>query len=119
MLSFRDIFLPDPEQAVSLIITDETNAGSILLTEHTEILDFYTVMDNYQFTTATENATELNYSIEIVTAAPDESDYILMVGDNVTVRYVVGAITSEKLYQATDLEAFQQAVTDFYQKYNQ
>ncbi len=117
LFTFRDIFLPAPEEAEYITITDEINHTSISLTEHTDILDFYSVMDNHQFTYSTENSTEQNYTVE-GKSPTQEALYTLIVGENITVRYAEGDLVNESTYYAVDDVLFKQALNDFYQKYN-
>jgi negative regulator of sigma E activity len=124
LYAFRDIFLPSPELAEYITITDEINNTSLTLTEQADILDFYSVMDQHQFTSATETTGEVedssgqNYKVEVKNPQP-EALYTLIVGDNLTVMYAEGDTVTENIYEAENEALFKQNLEDFFVKYNQ
>jgi hypothetical protein len=118
ILTFREIFLPDPEQAQYLTIKDEVNNTSVSLTDQTAIQDFYSVMDKYTFTYGTENTSNQNYTVEVKSPEP-ESLYTLIVGQNLIVRYTEGDTVSEVIYNVEDPDVFKQNLDEFYQKYSE
>jgi hypothetical protein len=117
LLTFRDIFLPDPEQAQSLTITEEISATSVTLTSQEEILDFYAVMDKHQFTGSTDASAGTNYKVEIKSLQPGEAQYTMSVGGNITVSYQDNAATSQSIYNADDSALLIQNLQDFFNKY--
>jgi negative regulator of sigma E activity len=118
LLSFREIFLPDPTKAEYITITDEINKTSVTLTDQKAILDFYSVMDNHQFTNGAVNPTDQNYTVELKSPDP-EALYTLFVGDNLIVRYSEGDVVVENIYDAVDKDLLKQNLDELYQKYNE
>lgn len=116
MLTFRDIFLTDPEQAEYITLTDEVKKSSITLTAKEEILEFYTVMDKHQFTQNTEAAVDQNYSVEISNPQKDAL-YTMIIGNYVTVNYQDVDVSSQSLYHAQDIELLKQDLQEFFDKY--
>lgn len=116
-LAFRDIFPAEPTQVNSITVTDLVNVSSFTLTLQEDILDFYTVMDQQQFTYSTETAAEAAYTIEITTA-PEEALYSMTIGDHITVNYSGGGVSSQSLYDAVDMEALKQSLIDLLTKYS-
>ena len=118
ILTFRDIFLADPAQAESIVITDETSGTSITLASREEILDFYAVMDNHQFTYSSSSSAATNYTVEIKSPRPKEAIYDMIIGDNIVVTYTDSEISSQSIYSAVDQILLIQNLQDFYQKYH-
>lgn len=118
VLTFRDIFLPDPAQAQSLTITDETTAATVTLTSQEEILDFYSVMDKHQFTSSSDSSAGSDYKVEIKSLQPGESQYTMTVGNNVIISYQDSIAASQSIYNATDSALLLQDLKDFFSKYN-
>jgi hypothetical protein len=117
-LTFRTIFLSDPKQAQYIMITDETNNTSITLTDQKDILDFYTVMDQHQFSYNTDDSSEQNYKVEVKTPLPDEILYTMVIGNVITVEYEDADISSQATYTAADQVLLKQNLDEFYKKYN-
>jgi hypothetical protein len=115
LLTFRDIFLPDPKQAEYIMITDEINGTAITLTNQDQIQEFYTVMDQHQFTYGTEDLSDQNYTVEV--KSPEEALYTLTIGKNITVRYAEGDTVSQSIYLAVDEVLLKQNLDEFYMKY--
>ena len=115
-LTFRDIFLPAPEQAEYVMITDEINGTAITLTNQDQIKEFYTVMDQHQFTYGTEDTANQNYTVEV--KSPEAVLYTLIVGKNITVRYAQGDTVSQNIYLVVDEVLFNQNLGEFYKKYS-
>ncbi|MHB8129053.1 MAG: hypothetical protein ACYDEX_08660 [Mobilitalea sp.] len=116
LLTFRDIFLPAPEQAEYVMITDEINGTAITLTNQDQIKEFYTVMDQHQFTYGTEDTANQNYTVEV--KSPEAALYTLIVGKNITVRYAQGDTVSQSIYLAVDEVLFKLNLDEFYKKYS-
>lgn len=116
-LKFRDICLLAPEDAESIKITDEVNKTSISLTDQIEILDFYTMMGNHQFSTSPDNSVSQFYSVEIKSLKLVENLYTIWIGDNITVRYSEGDITSNSTYASLDYENFKMDLDQFFQEH--
>lgn len=117
VLAFRDIFLADPALAKSITIADNINQTSVTLTSEAEVLDFYTVMDQQQFSYAAEATASPDYTIEI-TAAPDDALYTMKIGEHITVDYSGGGTASQSLYDALDIEALKLSLIDLLTKYS-
>lgn len=118
-LTFRDICLLAPEDAESIKITDEVNKTSISLTDQIEILDFYTMMGNHQFSTSPDNSASQFYSVEIKSLKPVENLYTIWIGDNITVRYSEGDITSNSTYASLDYENFKMDLDQFFKEHSE
>ena len=117
-LTFRDIFFSDPAQANSITITDETNGNVITLSTQEQISDFYTVMDNHQFTYSSETQTVTNYTVEISSAESNKVVYDMIVGDNVIVNCYEGETSSQSVYIAQDQTLLLQNLQELYQRYS-
>ena len=118
-LTFRDIFLSDPTQAVSILITDETNGNSITLSTQEQISDFYTVMDNHQFTYNSDSHTVTGYTVVVNNGDSSKAIYDMMVGENVIVNYNDGESSSQSVYLAMDQTLLLQNLQELYQKYSE
>jgi len=116
--NFRDIFLSNPDQAEYITITDEVNQITVKISSSEDIIDFYSVMDNQQFTIAAEELTQQNYTIEVKVKQTGEL-YILMVGNSVTERYQQGDIITDYSYDDTDETVMKQELDKLISKYNQ
>jgi hypothetical protein len=116
LLSFREIFLPDPSQAEYIEITDDVNNTSITLVTPEEILEFYTMMDKHQFTYSDGTSSEQNYTVEVKNPIP-ETLYTMTIGETIIIQYNSGENVSESRYSSTDAELLQQNLEEFYQKY--
>ena len=112
--TFRDIFVPSPEQAEYIMITDNTSNASITLTDQADIQDFYTLMDDHQFTSNTvAGEGEQTFTVEM--NSPDtQTLYTMLVGDYLTLRYTQGDTTTESIYDAEDPQLFLGDVETFY-----
>lgn len=117
VLTFRDIFLPDPAQAQSLTVTDDINGTAITLTDQNAILDFYSMMDKYQFTYSTQADTQKNYSAVIT--APQEASYTMVIGSNITVSYMDSKVASQSIYTVSDNALLLTELNDFINMHKQ
>ena len=117
LLSFREIFLPDPVNAEYITIKDEVNNTSISLTDQASILDFYSVMDNHQFAYANVDTSNQSYTVEVKSPEP-QALYTLIVGQTIIVRYTEGELVSENIFKAVDENLFKQNLDEFYKKYS-
>jgi hypothetical protein len=116
LLSFREIFLPDPAQAEYITISDDVNNTSITLVTPEEILEFYTMMDKHQFTYSDGISSEQNFTVEVKNPIP-ETLYTMTIGETIIIQYNSGDTVSESRFGSTDAVLLQQNLEDFYQKY--
>jgi hypothetical protein len=117
-LSFREIFLPNPVNAEYITIKDEANNTSISLTDQASILDFYSVMDQHQFTYANGDTSNQSYTVEVKSPEP-QALYTLIVGQTIIVRYTEGDLVSENIFMVADENLFKQNLDEFYKKYSE
>lgn len=116
-LTFRGIFLSEPEQAEYVMITDEVSNISVTLTDQADIQDFYSVMDKHQFTYNTEATTGQNYTVEI--SDPQmEVTYLMTVGDHIVVDYSNKNVANQSVYDAVDNNLLKQDLQNLIIKYN-
>lgn len=117
ILTFRDIFLSDPKSAEYITITEEVNNTSITLTEQEDIQDFYTVMDQHQFTPDGNSSPMQDYTVEVKTPQPENSIYTMVIGDFISVSYTSGDVVSNGIFHAVDNALLKQSLDEFFQKY--
>jgi hypothetical protein len=112
--TFREIFLPTPEQAEYITISDNRSAASITLTQPDDIEAFYLIMDSYQYSsTGTDSMIEPNYTVEM--KSPELGAlYTMLIGRNLTVRYTQGESTIENIYYVVDDTEFKQGLEEFF-----
>lgn len=119
LYSFRDIFIPSPEQAQYITISDDRNNTSVTLTKQEDIEAFYLVMDSHQFSAAgTDSETDPNYTVEMNSSELGML-YTMEVGNNLTVRYTQGENVVEMLYYAVDDSRFKSELAEFYTGYSE
>lgn len=117
VLTFREIFLSEPERAEYVTITDEVNNTVITLTEQSAILDFYSVMDKHQFKNSSDNTGTQNYTVEINN--PDvNAIYQMTIGTYITVSYTDADNSSQSYYNAVDADLLNQDLKDLVKKYS-
>lgn len=117
ILTFRDIFLSEPNLAEYITITDEVNNTSITLTEQKDIQDFYSVMDQHQFTYDVNSSSTQNYTVEVKTPQPEDSLYTMVIGESISVNYTSGDVVSSGIFHAVDSALLKQSLDEFIQKY--
>jgi hypothetical protein len=112
--TFREIFLPTPEQAEYITISDNRSDASITLTQPDDIDAFYVIMDSYQYSsTGTDSMIEPNYTVEM--NSPELGAlYTMLIGRNLTVRYTQGESTVENIYYVVDDTEFKQGLEEFF-----
>ncbi|MDF2906228.1 MAG: hypothetical protein K0R34_1549 [Herbinix sp.] len=117
--SFREIFVPTPEQAEYITISDNRNNTSITLTQIEDIKEFYIIMDSHQFTgTGNDSLIDPNYTVEM--NSPELGTlYTMLVGRNLTVRYTKGESTIENIYFAIDDAVFKQDLEKFFVEHSE
>ncbi len=117
--AFRDIFVPSPEQAEYITISDNRNNTSITLTNADDIEAFYIIMDSHQFTgTGDDSLINPNYTVEM--NSPELGTlYTMLVGSNLTIRYTQGGNTTEMVYYAVDDAVFKQELEEFFYEYSE
>ena len=117
ILTFREIFLLEPENAAYITITDQVNGTVITLTDQAAIQDFYTVMDKHQFKYSAEASTEQNYTVELSNPQQDTT-FFMTVGEHITVNFSDKDTTSQSIYDAVDGALFTQDLMSIIVKYN-
>jgi hypothetical protein len=119
LYSFRDIFIPSPEQAQYITISDDRNNTSVTLTKQEDIEAFYLVMDSHQFSAAgTDSEADLNFTVEMNSSELGML-YTMEVGSNLTVRYTQGENVVEMQYYAVDDSRFKSELAEFYTGYSE
>lgn len=103
-LKFINICPLAPEEISSIKISFIASGTSISITSLSDINDFSTRMEKYQFTQATEDVDSGVYMIEIESPTATPGRYTITVGNNVTVRYTIEEQVTENKYQITDME---------------
>lgn len=103
-VTFRDIFLLEPAQVKYVKITNAKNQKEITLTSQADILDFYTLMDQYHFTAESDAPAARNYTIEVYSLQPEQVTYTMIVGNTVSVNRITEEIASQSIYRAVDEE---------------
>lgn len=117
--TFRDIFIPSPEQAEYITISDNRNDTQVTLTQADDIKAFYIIMDSHQFSAAgNDSLVNPNYTIEM--NSPELGTlYTMLVGSNLTVRYTQGETTSENIYYAVEDIQFKHDLEEFFIEYSE
>ena len=112
--SFREIFIPTPEQAEYITITDNRSNTSITLTKLDDIKEFYILMDSHQFTEAENNSLyDTNYTVKV--NSPELGTlFTMVVSSNLTVSYKQGENTIETVYYAIDDATFKRELEEFF-----
>lgn len=115
--SFRDIFVPSPEEAEYITISNNKNDSSVTLTSLEDIQAFYLVMDAHKFTGDDQAAAaDQDYTVEMKN--PDtQSLYTLHVGAKLVVEYTQGDTVSEYVYYPDDDMLLKQDIEAFFQEY--
>ncbi|HWT73813.1 MAG TPA: hypothetical protein VN258_03715 [Mobilitalea sp.] len=116
-LTFRDIFLPEPEKAEYIKITDVVSGTSITLTDQTQIADFYSIMDKHQFTYSSKTSADQNYSVEI-NDPQMSATYVMSIGEHITVSYSDKDVSSVSSYDVADSALLTQNLQAFIAKYS-
>ena len=118
MYSFREIFIPSPEQVRYLTISDDINQVSVTLTSREDVEAFYLVMYGHQFglsdTSSPENS---DYTVEMNSSELGML-YIMEVGSNLTVRYTQGDTETETVYYAVEDTRFRRELTEFFTEFS-
>lgn len=116
-LNIREIFIPEPETIIDLTITDK-NANSITLTDKDEILEFYNIMDKYQFTSSTQVDVDKDKNYTIAAKQEEKVQYTMSIGDeNIIVEYKIEDTSNQIPYEASDLALLIDDVQMLYDKY--
>jgi len=116
--TFRDIFVPSPEQAEYITITDNRENTSVTLSEQSDIKAFYDIMDDHEFTASgSDNTGSQDFSVEMK-SLDTQALYTMLVGNYLTVRYTQGDTASEGIYYAVENELFQGDIETFYLKFS-
>ncbi len=117
--TFRDIFLPNPENAEYITISNNKNDASVTLTALEDIQAFYLVMDAHQFTGSTQDTTaDQSYTVEMKT--PDtQALYTMYLGSKLVVKFTQGDTVSENVYDPDDNARLKQDIETFLQEYTE
>ncbi len=115
--NFRQIFIPTPEQAEYITISDNQSETSIKLTQPDDIEAFYFVMDSYQYSNSgNDSLIDPNYSVEM--NSPELGTlYTILVGRNLTVSYIQGTDTVENTYYIVEDAEFKQDLAEFFEEH--
>ena len=100
--TFQNIIPLKSDDTEYITITDTVSGDSITLKSQTDIIDFYTRMENYKFTKGTGTNTDVDYIIEIGSASPEDDIYTINVGQSVTVRKTDDNQVDESFYTPVD-----------------
>lgn len=116
--TFRDIFLSDPKQAEYLTIKDVADNSVIEFNRQEQILEFYSVMDQQEYTNTAEVPANQSYSyiIEVRDQQSEDTSFTMEIGDSISVSKKVGSEISETYYKADDMTLLNQAIGTFYAK---
>ena len=117
--TFDDIFPVDWKLAAELTITDESSGDSIKVTGQDEILEFYTMMEQYQFTSNPEATVTGSYQVEVSFSEPEDLKYKLVIGDCIIVNAADGMTDGRSIYIAADPLQLLRDISDYYQKYKE
>lgn len=117
-VSFQDICLLAPEEVEYVTITDIVNNTAISLTDQIEIINFYSMMNNHQFSYGQGTSADQYYSVEIKSPKPEEALYTIWIGENITVQATIGDNTSESMYTSLDYEVLKKDLDVFFQEYS-
>ena len=115
-LTFRNIFLSEPEKAEYITLMDHINGVTITITEQSDIMDFYSLMDKHQFTYGSEGSGDQNYTVEIGSPEVDTT-YVMTIGKLITVSYTDQVSASQSIYDVVDKELLTQDLSNFMAKY--
>lgn len=116
--SIGDIFIPEPELVVSLTIND-ADANSVNLTDKEEILDFYNLMDKYQYLDSTVSAQKESRSFIIEAYQQNDEKYTMTIGSNIIVEYGLDGSSDRKVYEASDMILLLDDLRELFDKYRQ
>ncbi len=117
--TFRDIFLPAPEEAQYITISSNKYDTSITLTALEDIKAFYLVMDSYQFTGDNQAAMdEQDYTVEMENLN-NQTIYTMYIGSKLIVKINQGDNVSENIYYPDDDIHLKQDIETFLQEYRE
>lgn len=117
--TFRSIFLPTPEEAEYITISNNKEGISITLTALEDIQAFYLVMDTHQFTgDGLVAADGQDYTVEMKN--PDtQALYTMYLGPNLVVKCIQGDNITENVYYPDDETLLKQDIEAFLQEYSE
>lgn len=118
-LGFRDIFLSDSQQVEQITIFDDKNKERVTLTDRNDIENFYDLMDQQHFQTASDVVVESQYTIEIKAKGEEEDIYTMTIGNGVSIQTVLGDTVSHSVYQSVDEMSLKQSLQEFIHDYQQ
>ncbi len=117
--SFRDIFVPTPEEAEYITISSNKSGTSITLTALEDIQAFYLVMDSHQFTEEGQEASnDQDYTVELKDPNT-QAMYTMYLGANVIVKYTQEDNVSESVYYPENDTLLKQDIDKFLQEYSE
>lgn len=111
--TFRNIFLPAPEEAEYITISSNKSGTSVTLTAQEDIRAFYLVMDAHLFTgdaQKTENGQD--YTVEMKNPNT-QTLYTMYLGPNLIVKCIQGDNVTENLYYPDDETLLKQEIESF------
>lgn len=117
--TFEEIILTNSELVESLKIIDQTNNTEVVLTEQSDILNFYAVMEQQLFTIGTTAPISENYIVEAVGLQTEEVLYTMIIGDSISVSNSSGDSVDQSIYNTENNELLIQNIDELYQGINQ
>ncbi len=117
--TFRDIFLPIPEEAEYITISSNKVGTSITLTALEDIQAFYLIMDTHRFTgDGQEAANDQDYTVEMKDPNT-QALYTMYLGANLMIKFTQGDNVSESVYYPDDAALLKQDIEIFLQEYSE
>lgn len=114
--SFEDLCSLTAEQTKRITITDEINQTSLTLTNQTDIGEFYSLMERYQYGDTTgEYDDNLYYTIEI--EGNEDAYYRIQIDAAIAVEYRGGEISSMSNHSILNQEELLRELNVFISKY--
>lgn len=117
-MTFQNIFLADSKLAKSIKIIDEINNTEIVLTEQSDIYNFYTLMGQQKYTASQVAPSAQNYKVELVGQQSENVMYSMVIGDLISIDNIED-IVNQSNYNVENIELLIQKIDGFYQSYSQ
>lgn len=117
--TFRNIFLPAPEEAEYITISSNKSGISITLTALDDIRAFYLVMDAHLFTGDGQEAADgQDYTVEMMNPNT-QALYTMYLGPNLIVKCIQGDNVTENVYYPDDEALLKQDIETFLLEYSE
>jgi hypothetical protein len=114
-LSFQDIFPALQEEVSSVTITDHSNNKVVTLNLLSEIQDFYTTMEQLEFTAGTQAPASISYTLKVAGLNSLGELFTITIGDSVMVELTAGDAVSRSIYNPLDETALLKAMAGYFQ----